>query len=97
MMHSEIDISEAITLYLKHYPGKNEAEFDSHYGTQKALEAKEAVHSILQEAIKLEPDWSRLSLNEAGDYVESIMHNRHPELSRRALECIGNYYTYLMR
>jgi hypothetical protein len=47
--------------------------------------------------MRLEPDWSRLSLNEAGDYVESVMHERHPELTPRALEAIGNYYTFLMR
>lgn len=52
---------------------------------------------ILNEAMQLEPDWSRLSLNEAGDYVESLMHRRHPELTPKALEAIGNYYTYLMR
>jgi hypothetical protein len=25
------------------------------------------------------------------------MHKRYPELSPKALEAIGNYYTYLMR
>jgi len=55
------------------------------------------VRRILKEAMQVEPDWNRLSLNEAGDYVESEMHKRHPELSPKALEAIGNYYTYLMR
>jgi hypothetical protein len=97
MANDDIDISEAIALYLKNYPGKNEVEFDSHFGPGSAVAAKEAVRTILEEAMKLDPDWNNLSLNEAGDYVESVMHDRHPELSRRALECIGNYYTYLMR
>jgi hypothetical protein len=92
-----IDINEAITLHLKHYPGKNDVEFDSHYGSTKAATARERVRTVLDEAMKLRPDWNSLTLNEAGDYVESVMHDRHPELSFKALECIGNYFTYLMR
>jgi hypothetical protein len=97
MADQAIDLSEAITLYLKHYPGKNDAEFETRYGSELATAAKENVQSILQEAMKVEPDWSRLSLNEAGDFVESVMRDRHPELSKEALTAIGNYYTYLMR
>ena len=97
MTYHNIDTNEAIALCLKHYPGKNDTEFDSHYGPEAAPSAKEAVNNILREAIKIEPDWSQLSLNEAGDYVASVMHDRHPELTNKALECIGNYYTYLMR
>lgn len=97
MADQAVNLSEAITLYLKHYPGKNDTEFDTRYGSELAPAAKEHVHSILQEAVKVEPDWSRLSLNEAGDFVESVMHDRYPELSKEALTAIGNYYTYLMR
>jgi triphosphoribosyl-dephospho-CoA synthetase len=96
-MAENINISEALVLYLRHYPGKNDDEFISHYGPEVAAAAKEAVRALLEEAMKLQPDWNRLSLNEAGDYVESAMRDRHPELSTKALECIGNYYTYLMR
>ncbi|CAN7659141.1 hypothetical protein [Mycolicibacterium frederiksbergense] len=94
---SSIDPSAAITLYLKHYPGKNENEFDSFYGDADAPKAKGVVRSILDEAMKLQPDWERMSLNEAGDFIEAEMSKRHPELSAKALQCIGNYYTYLMR
>lgn len=51
---------------------------------------------MLDEAMGLRPDWSQMSLKDAGDYVEAEMHSRHPELSARAVECIGSYYTYLM-
>jgi hypothetical protein len=94
--NSDFDVSEAIALYLKRYPGTNEEEFNSYYGAASE-KVQEYVRLILNEAMRLEPDWSRLSLNEAGDYVESVMHERHPELTPRALEAIGNYYTFLMR
>ncbi len=45
----------------------------------------------------LQPDWNTMSRNDAGDFVESVMHERHPELSTKSLERIGNYFTYLMR
>jgi hypothetical protein len=90
------DLGEAIVLLLKNYPSKDASEFDSRYGAE-APAVREKVHSILQEAMNVEPDWSRRTLNEAGDFVESVMHDRHPELSSRALESNGNYYTYLMR
>lgn len=96
MPNSKFELGDAIALYLKRYPGKNEEEFNSHYASASGY-VREQVHLILSEAMKIEPDWSRLSLNEAGDYVESVMHERHPELTPNALEAIGNYYTYLMR
>jgi len=90
------DLSDAVALYLQRYPGKNDEAFNSFYGPASA-HAHEQVRLILKEAMQVEPDWNRLSLNEAGDYVESEMHKRYPELSPKALEAIGNYYTYLMR
>jgi hypothetical protein len=89
-------LSEAVALYLKRYPGKNEQEFNTHYGSSSD-HAQEQVKLLLREAMNVEPDWNLLSLNEAGDYVESVMSERHPELSPKALEAIGNYYTFLMR
>ncbi|MCV7197423.1 hypothetical protein [Mycobacterium angelicum] len=96
MPNSDFSLSNAIALYLKGYPGKNDEEFHLFYGSASA-DAQELVRRILNEAMQVEPDWNRLSLNEAGDYVESVMHERHPELTEEALEAIGNYYTYLMR
>jgi hypothetical protein len=91
-----IDLNEAIALYLKHYPGGNEAEFASHYG-QAAATIKDQVQAILNEAMNVEADWNRMSLNDAGDYVETVMHERHPNLKPRTLQAIGNYYTYQVR
>ncbi|MBE1552236.1 MinD-like ATPase involved in chromosome partitioning or flagellar assembly [Mycobacterium sp. OAS707] len=92
-----IDASEAVTLYLKHSPGKNDAEFDAHYGPDRAETARTMVRSLLHEAMRVEPDWNRMTLGQAGDYVKAVMHQRHPELSDQALTAIGNSYTYSMR
>jgi hypothetical protein len=52
---------------------------------------------ILDEAMRVNPDWSKVDLNGAGDFVESVMSERHPGLTGKALTAIGNYYTYQMR
>ncbi len=81
---------------MKHYPGKKDTEFDSHFDPN-ADTVKSRVRVVLDEAMTLQPDWNTMSLNDAGDFVESVMHERHPELSAKSLECIGNYFTYLIR
>jgi hypothetical protein len=93
----EIDVSHAIALYLKRYPAVNDTEFDSFYGPSIALVARGRVRKILDEAMRVEPDWNGFDLNGAGDHVESVMRERHPDLNDEALMAIGNYYTYLMR
>lgn len=97
MSSTDVDASDAIVVYLRRYPGKNDDEFQAHFGAEATPTALEQVRLILDEAIKIQPDWNRMSLNDAGDYVEAVMHERHPELSRQALEAIGNYFTYLVR
>lgn len=92
----EFDVSEAISLHLKRYPGNNDQEFDQYYG-RSSNDARINVRMFLSEAMKVEPDWNRMSLSRAGDYVETVMRKRHPELSQKALEAIANYYTFLMR
>lgn len=37
MTDNGFDLSEALVLYLKHYPGENDNEFDVHYGADVAL------------------------------------------------------------
>ncbi|POX88612.1 hypothetical protein C3477_10255 [Mycobacterium kansasii] len=94
---SDIDISQAIELYLKHYPGKNDEEFDLFFGPTVAPITRSKVREILDEAMKVEVDWTDQTLVEGGELVKSVMRNQHPELSLEAIASIGHYYTYLMR
>ena len=61
MPNDEIDISQEVMLYLKHYPGKNDREFDEFYRPERAGDARAAVQALLQEAMSLRPDWSQMS------------------------------------
>ena len=67
MTGDEIDINETLTLYLKRYPSRNDAEFVSHFGPTVVDAAKARVRAILDEAIRINPDWNLLSLKESGD------------------------------
>ncbi|MCE5290884.1 MAG: hypothetical protein LLG14_16825 [Nocardiaceae bacterium] len=96
MSSAAIDVNDAITLHLKQYPGTNDPEFNAHFGVD-AEKARQVVRTILDEAMRLQPDWDAMSLNDAGDFVEAEMYRLHPELSPAALKCLGNYHTYLMR
>lgn len=89
-----MDINEAIVLYLKHYPSSNKEEFRSVF---KDESHEAAVRAILDETMQTNIEWGHKTLIELGDEVQSIMHERHPELSTEALRRLGNYFTYLVK
>jgi hypothetical protein len=94
MTDPQLDVSEAVEVYLKHYPGKNEDEFRARFGTDAA---REAVRALLDEASSIRIVWADKSLIDIGEEVEMVMQQRHPELSAAALEKLSNYVTYLVR
>lgn len=93
-MDPNADLSEAIVVYLAHYPGKNEVAFEARYGSSGM---REEVRAMLDETISTRIDWAGTSLNEIGDELERVMRERHPELSDAAISKLGNYYTYLVK
>lgn len=58
---------------------------------------RERVHEILTETIKIDLDWSGLTLSDGGTAIEAIMAERHPALAPEALGALRRYYTYLVR
>lgn len=89
------DLSEAIVLFLKRYPGKNDDEFRSRV-TDPALQ--EAVRSILDETMTIQVDWDvHTTLPEIGAEVRDVVRSRHPDLSDAAVNKLGNYFTYLVK
>ena len=94
MTEQAFDLSETIVVFLKNYPGKNEEEFDERYDSTGA---RDAVRAILDETMKVQMDSTGKSLNDIGDEVERVMHQRHPELSAAALDSLANYFTYLVK
>lgn len=94
MAEQAFDLSETIVVFLKNYPGKNEEEFDERYDSTGA---RDAVGAILDETMKIQMDWTDKSLNDIGDEVERVMHQRHPALSAAALDSLANYFTYLVK
>lgn len=87
-------ISEAITIYLKHYPASNKTEFDTLVESETD---RNAVQTILDETAATPIEWGNKSLVEIGQEAEAIIHQRHPELTPQALKHLVNYFTYLVK
>lgn len=94
MTNEPVDLSQAITLFLKNFPGKNEEEFSAIVDSD---EMRAAVQDILQETSKIRIEWGDKTLVDIGREVREVMHERHPELSDAALKKLGNYFTYLVK
>ena len=88
------DLSGAIVLWLEHYPGRNDAEFQARV-TSEAL--RDEVRAMLDETIRIRVEWGQKSLAEIGDEVRDVMRERHPGLSDAAIHRLGNYFTYLVK
>ncbi len=88
------DLSGAIVLWLEHYPGRNDAEFQARV-TSPAL--RDEVRAMLDETMRIRIEWGQKSLAEIGDEVRDVMRRRHPELSVAAVHRLGNYFTYLVK
>jgi hypothetical protein len=56
-----INFSQAIILYLKNYPDRNDDEFEEYYGPEASV-AKAKVRDILNKAMKVDVDWNGLTL-----------------------------------
>ncbi len=93
---TEQEVNGGICVYLRHYPGKNEDEFNQVFGS-RSVPILARVRELLAEAMKVEVDWTGLTLSDGGDVVRDVMGARHPQLSSDALAAIRRYYTYLMR
>jgi len=89
-----VDLNMAIVVFLKNYPGSNDEEFGSRFGTDAA---REEVRAILDETSGIGIEWGNKSLVDIGEEVERVMRERHPELSTAALEKLSNYFTYLVK
>ncbi|WP_206447162.1 hypothetical protein [Agrococcus sp. KRD186] len=89
-----MDISEAILLKLKHYPGPNEADFQSKHPSEAA---QAAVRAILDEAMRIQIESGSKTLIEIGDEVSGVMGERHQGLLADALDELANYFTYLVK
>jgi hypothetical protein len=88
------DLSDAVVVFLQHYPSSNLEAFTARFPQP---DTQTHVQSLLHEAIQVPEHATTLSLQQIGAQVRTVMRERHPELSDEALHRLGNYVTYLMR
>jgi hypothetical protein len=58
---------------------------------------RDAVQSLLDEAMAMPVEWDDKTLVDLGDEVVVRLRERHPDLSEEALRRLGQYFTYLVR
>lgn len=88
------DLSEAVVVFLRHYPGRNDDEFDTRFPAESV---RDAVRALIDETMRIRIEWGEKSLIEIGDEVEEVLAERHPELSDPARRKLRNYFTYQVR
>jgi hypothetical protein len=91
-------LSLAIVEYLGHgadaFP---HAHAEAILGRNGGEELLARVRDVIGEMDGVRPDWTIMTLSEAGEYVEKEMRSRHPELSPEAVRALGWVYTFSNR
>jgi hypothetical protein len=92
------DVSDAVVLYLGHgtasHPQLDSRALMERFGDRRAVELEAAIGSLLNEAGRINVDWSSHTLESAGDLVVAEMRRRHPALTARALAAIAWKFTF---
>lgn len=94
MMGDGDDLSEAVVVFLRRYPGRNDEEFDARFPAESV---RDAVQALLDETTRIRIEWGDKNLIEIGADVEEVLAERHPELSGPARRKLRNYFTYQVR
>lgn len=78
-------------------PGFNSREVVARYGEEYGGALIEQIQSLMQEAMRMDIDWTKYDLAGSQAYVASKLRENHPELTPEAAECFGRYFTFQMR
>jgi len=94
-------LSLAVTAFLGYgsanHPMEQPERLLDVFDSKQAHELEVEVRALLDELNKLQPDWSSLSLAEAGTWASNEMHRRHPELNQDALKALKWAFTWWWR
>ena len=96
-MHSS-EFDNAVIIYLgfgtKPHPGSYKEELAAQFGVAKADKLEEQINQLIKVMGTLKPDWSVLTLHEAGEWAKNEMAKKHPELSRQTLDALAWAFTW---
>ena len=98
MQNETNELSNAIILFLgfgsASSPRRDQARLVQEFGTTQGTAIGSQVVALVDELGRFQVDWSRHSLNSAGDLVRTEMHARHPGLSDAALRALAWKFTF---
>jgi hypothetical protein len=88
------ELSNAVILFLgfgsASSPRSDRARLVQEFGTAIGSQ----VIALVDEAAQIQVDWSKHSLESAGNMVRNAMHSRHPDLSDGALRALAWRVTF---
>jgi hypothetical protein len=98
MQNPTSELSNAVILFLGFEsalsPRTDHARLVQEFGATQGAEIGSQVLALVSEVGKIQVEWSKHSLESAGDMVRSEMHARHPYLSDAALRALVWKFTF---
>ncbi len=92
------DLSDAIVLYIGYKvancPRPDRSRLIPRFGEVQAGELEFRVKSVLAELGRIEVNWAAHDLVSGSDLARDAMRDRHPELSKQALDALGWQFSY---
>ncbi|GAB4957611.1 hypothetical protein MAHJHV55_48170 [Mycobacterium avium subsp. hominissuis] len=78
-------------------PRFDSREVIARYGGEDGGALIEKIQSLMQEAMRMDVDWTKYDLAGSQAYVASRLRENHPELTPEAAECFGRYFSFQNR
>ena len=91
-------INEAVPLYLGYeldpFPKEDASRLVSKFGVERGNELESQVKMLLNELIKLKPDWNAHTLVTASRWAVAELRQVHPELDNRSIAALEWVYSW---
>ncbi|GAB4963311.1 MULTISPECIES: hypothetical protein [Mycobacterium] len=78
-------------------PGFDSREVIARYGEEDGGALIEKIQSLMQEAMRMDVDWTKYDLAGSQANVASRLRENHPELTPEATEWFGRYFSFQNR
>jgi hypothetical protein len=78
-------------------PGFDSSAVITRYGEEDGVALIEKIQSLMEEAMRMEVDWTKYDLAGSQAYVARRLQENHPELTAQAAEWFGRYFSFQNR
>lgn len=98
MSQPSYDVSKGVVIFtgygVESHPGEYIDRVINVFGKQESERVLKEIEQILEDMNQLNPDWSLLSLSDAGIWAKGKIRDRYPYLSVEALNALEWTFTW---